>query len=315
MPLPPWARRLDFARAGADEAFHARQRAARRSPVGRLHEEFAAEAERALREPGAPRCDAGHLDGGVLCVSLASCAARREHTLRELGAWGLPRRAPAVEADLEVLEWYNSDRVAKYPPCFRCGGIMTCLCPNNVLLVEQVANWLSFRRAWRTMAEGPHDWYLLVEDDVKFTRRAAECWNALVTPALLQRCSGLPCIVRCGWQLWWDYVDDLPPELAEGVVRMSNHCSVLNRSMAADLLQASDRLLSDTSDVFVHERVAPRHRISPCFPPSPTTSRARLQSRPPSDRRAPRVMTQTTPPQSTRRCASRRAPCGRGCSC
>lgn len=229
------------------------------------------EAAAAALSAGTARCRAGALDGGVLCVSLPTCQDRREHTKRELASWGFP--APRfVDAycpnDREPLEWFNSSKVFKFPPCFRCRGpIMRCYCPNNVMLIEQVANWLSFRKAWKTIAGGPHEWYLLVEDDVKFTHRAAECWNALVTRDLLDSCAGSPCIIRCGWQLGWDYVDDLPPELAEGVIRMSNHCSVLNRSMAEVLLAGSETLLDSTSDMFIHEQVAPRHRNYTLFPP------------------------------------------------
>lgn len=144
---------------------------------------------------------------------------------------------------------------------------MTCYCPNNVMLVEQVANWLSFRKAWQTMLDEPHEWYLLLEDDIKFTSRAEECWNALVTRELLAGCAGSPCIIRCGWQLGWDYIDDLPPEIAEGIVRMSNHCSILNRSMAQILLADSASLLCSTSDIFVHEHTASQHRNLTLFPP------------------------------------------------
>lgn len=238
--------------------------------MAELQADFAAAARRALA--GGACCDTaqGLLDGGVLCVSLPRCAERRAHTARELAAWGFP--APRfVDAlcpdDLQVLEWYNSPRVAKYPPCFRCGNIMTCYCPNNVMLIEQVANWLSFRKAWQAILSGPHEWYLLVEDDVKFTHRAGHCWGTLMTRQLLEGCAGAPCIVRCGWQLGWDYVDELPPELAEGAIRMSNHCSVLNRSMAEVLLRESEGLLDSTSDLFIHERVAPRHRNFTLFPP------------------------------------------------
>merc|ERR1711939_602899 len=96
-------------------------------------------------------CNTEMIDGGVLCVSLLSCSDRRDYTCQQMEAWGFP--APRfVDAfcpsDLEVLDWINSSRVAKFPPCFRCGEAAWCFCRNNVIIVEQLANWLSFRKAW-----------------------------------------------------------------------------------------------------------------------------------------------------------------------
>ena len=106
----------------------------------------------------------------VFCVSMPSCLSRRRHTEQELrrnssrfsaiqippvccadaAGWGFP--APHfIEAfgpeDEEVLKWFNSPRVAKFPPCFRCGLVSECYCANNDMLQEQIANWLSFRKA------------------------------------------------------------------------------------------------------------------------------------------------------------------------
>eukprot|EP00439_Symbiodinium_sp_Y106_P078894 s444_g17.t1 len=154
------------------------------------------------------RCDASVFDGEVLCISLPSCKSRRRHTEKELTCWGfpLPRFVEALGPnDEEVLRWFNSPslggksenvscflslRVAKFPPCFRCGLVTDCCCANNDMLLEQVANWLSFRKAWTEIANSTKEWHLLVEDDVKFTHKAAECWNELVTPELLQENTG-----------------------------------------------------------------------------------------------------------------------------
>lgn len=245
-------------------------RDSKRAPLHTLDTLFSNLAAEALESGG--HCDASMLDGGVLCVSLPRCSERREHTCKELFEWGFPEpyfcRAYGPN-DYEVLEWFNSERVHKFPPCFRCGdpGTYRCDCDNNVLLLEQVANWLSFRKAWQRISESAHEWTLLIEDDVKFTHRASECWNALITPQLLKECAGKPCMIRCGWQLGYAYMDDAPPELAENVVRMSNHCSILNRSMAKALLEGSDHLIDTTSDLYAHERLATQHRNYTMFPP------------------------------------------------
>lgn len=44
--------------------------------------------------------------------------------------------------------------------------------------------------------------------------------DARCAPSVVR--SGEACIVRCGWQLSHLYIDDLPPELPEGVVRMAS---------------------------------------------------------------------------------------------
>ncbi|CAJ1382189.1 unnamed protein product [Effrenium voratum] len=209
-------------------------------------------------------------DGEVLCVSLAACQSRRRHTELELSRWGFP--APHfVDAfgpsAAEVLQAFNSPRVAKFPPCFRCGMVDDCCCANNDMLLEQIANWLSFRKAWAIIADSEREWHLLVEDDLKFTHKAAECWNELITPELLMENAGVPCLVRCGWQLGLEYLDEDPCELLEDAVRMSNHCSLMNRAMARELLQGSEEHICATSDVYTHEVVAPAHRHFTMFPP------------------------------------------------
>ncbi|CAE7460690.1 unnamed protein product [Symbiodinium sp. CCMP2592] len=150
--------------------------------VPALQAEISEKAQEALRR--GHRCDASVFDGEVLCISLPSCKSRRRHTEKELTCWGfpLPRFVEALGPnDEEVLRWFNSPRVAKFPPCFRCGLVTDCCCANNDMLLEQVANWLSFRKAWTEIANSTKEWHLLVEDDVKFTHKAAECWNELVT--------------------------------------------------------------------------------------------------------------------------------------
>eukprot|EP00439_Symbiodinium_sp_Y106_P079249 s444_g17.t4 len=174
--------------------------------VPALQAELSEKAQEALRR--GHRCDASVFDGEVLCISLPSCKSRRRHTEKELTCWGfpLPRFVEALGPnDEEVLRWFNSPslggksenvscflslRVAKFPPCFRCGLVTDCCCANNDMLLEQVANWLSFRKAWTEIANSTKEWHLLVEDDVKFTHKAAECWNELVTPELLQENTG-----------------------------------------------------------------------------------------------------------------------------
>lgn len=233
-----------------------------------LQAELAGKAEEAVRK--GHRCDSSVFDGEVFCVSMPSCRSRRCHTEQELKSWGFP--APRfVDAfgpeDDEVLTWFNSPRVAKFPPCFRCGLVAECCCANNDMLQEQIANWLSFRKAWEEISKSNKEWHLLVEDDLKFTHKAAECWNELVTQELLNEHSGEPMILRCGWQLGVEYCDDDPPELLPDTVRMSNHCSLMNRWMAQELLLGSEEHICATSDVFTHEIVAPNFHHFTMFPP------------------------------------------------
>lgn len=52
-------------------------------------------------------------------------------------------------AVVDVSSFVAFRRVAKFPPCFRCGLVAECCCANNDMLQEQIANWLSFRKAWK----------------------------------------------------------------------------------------------------------------------------------------------------------------------
>eukprot|EP00439_Symbiodinium_sp_Y106_P037294 s788_g4.t1 len=58
-----------------------------------------------------------------------------------------------------------------------------------------------------------------------------------------------------------------PPELLDDAVRMSNHCSLLNRAMAQELLLGSSEHISATSDVYTHEVVAVNFNHFTMFPP------------------------------------------------
>ena len=110
----------------------------------------------------------------VLCISLASRTDRRDHAADELGRQGL---APfswvsAYDGASEAVgRAFSADRVAPFPPCFRCGA-ERCDCENRRLMPEQVGTWLSHEDAWRSAAE--EGLTLICEDDVKFTERAAE---------------------------------------------------------------------------------------------------------------------------------------------
>lgn len=194
----------------------------------------------------------------ILCISLADRADRRAHAVAEFGRQGLKpfdwvhAYDRASEA---VLGAYAENRVAPFPPCFRCGADR-CGCENRRLMPEQVGTWLSHEEAWRRTAEDGLT--LVCEDDVKFTHRAGEGFTWLAAQESLA-CAlerNEPVMLRLGRALGTNH--ESPEDFSlTAKPTMSNPCYALNRAMA-DLLLAGSHHISTTVDIYAHRDVAPR---------------------------------------------------------
>lgn len=193
----------------------------------------------------------------ILVVSLDEDVARQAHIRSHLPAIGLDNfefvrainhRAPSVQA------LFNQGRVHAYPNCFRCGQ-PSCACINNILVPQQVANWLSFIKVWEMCSADPDDLFLICEDDVSFREGAnlvLECFlrtfeqsekNVLVRLAASGQDPGGAVSVRNFG-------------LSNRVV-MSNAAYLLNGHMAQTLLDAFGRV-ETTSDIWLHRDMAGR---------------------------------------------------------
>jgi hypothetical protein len=92
----------------------------------------------------------------VYVVSLISSNDRRKHIVEQFDQIGIVDyefHDAVGHNDPVVTEFYETNRVALYPPCFRCGkadcGNPEC---NNTLIPQQVAVFITYLRLWEKVA-------------------------------------------------------------------------------------------------------------------------------------------------------------------
>ena len=91
----------------------------------------------------------------VFVINLENDSIRRKHVDRQFKKKGIEYEfVKAISSsDSIVKEYYKSNLVMGFPPCFRCkdGGknytdSIECLHANNYLTPKQIANFLSFKK-------------------------------------------------------------------------------------------------------------------------------------------------------------------------
>ena len=86
------------------------------------------------------------LFNNIYVINLESCVDRKKHIINEFNRVGIEKyeffNATNYDSQ-EVIELMKSDKVKKFPTCFRCEQIK-CYCENNVLTEFQIGNWCSF---------------------------------------------------------------------------------------------------------------------------------------------------------------------------
>lgn len=221
--------------------------------------------EHRMREPligPAPNATADLFDQ-VWVLSLPSAEERRRHITRHLPEMGIENFSyfDATSADDPLVErTMRSGEVMRFPPCFRCGQL-ECGDPdcNNFLIPAQVAVFLSYRRLWRAIADGPAERVLVLEDDVLFHPHAARvlAWVAAETAAgRLPFTAEYRCLLRLGWARCEEHSPGDAPCRADNTLKMANPCHALTRKFAVALLERYRRI-EHTADVFLHH-LAPR---------------------------------------------------------
>jgi GR25 family glycosyltransferase involved in LPS biosynthesis len=210
---------------------------------------------------------------GIFCLSLPSSTDRRQHIerhFRELGIEGYEFFDATGSDDPEVQALYAAGNVHQYPPCFRCGklacGSDDC---SNILIPEQVATFVSYLRLWRYILETACQTILVVEDDVIFTKYAAQVAEAVMRNDLLNRIglgSAQPTLLRLGWAFGPEHRLTERVGLKKDQARSSNPCHAINRAMAK-LLVESFESVDTTADIYIHEQIATRCANYTLHPP------------------------------------------------
>lgn len=193
----------------------------------------------------------------IVVVSLPASADRRAHIRAHFAQVGITDYAffDACDATApEVHALFGTDRVLRYPPCFRCGkedcGKPDC---NNVLTPPQVAVFATYLKLWQQIAQ-TDERVLVCEDDVIF-----HPWTGGVLQKLADHIQdghliftgAEPALLRLGWALCADH-DAALPFRVDDTLRMSNPCHAVTGAYARALLDSFDRV-EHTADVFQHQ--------------------------------------------------------------
>lgn len=192
---------------------------------------------------------------GVHVLSLMEDVERREHInahFADIGITGYRFHTAIRHDDTRVVDSYNAGQVKRYPPCFRCGNV-SCECANNILVPQQVANWLSFLSLWKYIAQG-EGLHLVCEDDVFFYQGSMPLLRAYLDKLVPKAEPLLIRLAQSGQTLDVD-LTGVETFQESDVVLMSNPAYIINASMAQLLVGRFCRI-DTTSDIWLHEQIA-----------------------------------------------------------
>ena len=191
----------------------------------------------------------------VLVVSLDADTERKQHVQQHFNECGLTdyRFIQAVPASSAlVYAMYAKGRVKSFPECFRCFQ-PACECANNILIPQQVANWLSFKKVWEIVADakGP---VLVCEDDVYFYKNGLNLLDNALDGLLDNNAPQLIRLGHSGLTTETDLSGHTKLDISNDVV-MSNVAHIITPVMARLLLTKFD-YIDTTSDIWLHNWVA-----------------------------------------------------------
>ena len=191
----------------------------------------------------------------VIVLNLVDDVARRDHIKEHFKNIGIEKYIffEATKSDSNyVKEYYETNMVHSYPPCFRCHK-NTCNCENNILIPQQIANWISFIRIWESVST-KSGYHLICEDDVSFHKNGLDLLEQKLQ--LLENTTQ-PTLIRLSQS-------GLEPNLSLDINTalkitdrpvMSNAAYIINSEMAKYLVDTFEKV-NMTSDVWLHGHVS-----------------------------------------------------------
>jgi len=202
---------------------------------------------------------------GVRVVSLDQDENRRQYVRKHFKSIGIPSDRysffPATtHTSPKVAEFYRAGRVQGWPPCFRCKA-EECDCPNNVLIPQQVGNWISFLSLWEELRTR-NGLFLICEDDVVFFDGAIGLLNEFITSFQQTRENVLIRLAESGRDPRVRLDRRRRLSCGDRVV-MSNAAYLVNGAMAGHLVRRFSRI-ETTSDIWVHSVVAGDDTVQAC---------------------------------------------------
>lgn len=195
----------------------------------------------------------------IFVINLNESTDRKKHIINEFQRMKITNyeffEATHFE-DPKVLELYNSGKVLKFPPCFRCFK-KRCCCENNFLTKYQIANWLSFIRLFEHIIKNNYNFVCICEDDICFTKFANQICNQLLSKYNFMKHNiqmKKPLLIKMG--VAFDYSTHYYFGETSFVKNysLSNPCFALNKAMIYVFL-SNLKIIDYHSDIYFHKSI------------------------------------------------------------
>ena len=161
-----------------------------------------------------------------------------------------------------VSELSNSNKVISFPPCFRCLK-NRCSCENNFLTKFQIANWLSYIHLFNKILESEHNFVLICEDDIVFTKHAQHICNSLLNKNLFRKKQinlNYPLLIKMGAAFDYGTHYLFNPPIYIKNYALSNPCFAVNKAMIKIFLY-NLKVIDYHSDVYFHKQIPAKFNI------------------------------------------------------
>ncbi len=205
----------------------------------------------------------------VYVINLKKDSARRLHVDKQFKKKQITYEfVDAVSHnDNEVKEMYRDNKVAFFPPCFRCKKEF-CDHENNYLAPKQVANFLSFNKVFKLIQKDKIKTAIIFEDDFKFKFFSNLSFKHLEVfikqNKLLQ--SNEPLLFRIGShtrvnkKYYLKFFLLNKSTFLKNNINMANPCLIVNSEFADEFLNNFENIYT-TSDNFIHRFLSKKSNV------------------------------------------------------
>lgn len=198
----------------------------------------------------------------IFVINLKESTDRKKHIINEFKKMNITNYEffEAIHyEDPKVQELYDSGKVLKFPPCFRCLK-KRCSCENNFLTKFQIANWLSFIHLFKYILKNNYNFVCICEDDICFTKYAPKICNQLLSKYSFIKHNikmNQPLLIKMG--VAFDYSTHYYFGQTSFVKNysLSNPCFALNKAMVYVFL-SNLKIIDYHSDIYFHKTI-PQH--------------------------------------------------------
>lgn len=216
----------------------------------------------------------------IYAINVEEAIYRYNHLIFEFAKYNIENFniiKAVTDKDDEVLKMYKENKVANYPPCFRCRHYQ-CDHINNFITPLQVANFLSFKKVMKIIShQNTNGLFLILEDDFYFKDNSRAAFKKIyrfinnknlinINKPLLLRI-GSHTISRKRVEFNYKYFKKL--KITENQYNMANPAFIINKHFA-DLFLFKFKNIHTTSDNFIHKELCMlKNVINYSFEPFP----------------------------------------------